>query len=91
MKIAQISATRSFFAGGAPLSPETHEFVRTVMGCPILQAYGLTETCANTTAMDIHDNSTGAVGHITTQPRDFSVLVDIIVCIHHVIWQNIPM
>ena len=50
------------FAGGAPLSPETHEFVRTVMGCPILQAYGLTETCANTTAMDIHDNSTGAVG-----------------------------
>ena len=26
------------------------------------QAYGLTETCANTTAMDIHDNSTGAVG-----------------------------
>ena len=49
-------------AGGAPLSPETHEFVRTVMGCPILQAYGLTETCANTTAMDIHDNSTGAVG-----------------------------
>ena len=50
------------FPGGAPLSPETHEFVRTVMGCPILQAYGLTETCANTTAMDIHDNSTGAVG-----------------------------
>jgi long-subunit acyl-CoA synthetase (AMP-forming) len=31
---------------GAPLSPETQEFVRNVLSCDILQGYGLTETNA---------------------------------------------
>lgn len=32
-------------AGGAPLSSETQRFMRTCMGVPFLQGYGLTESC----------------------------------------------
>ena len=32
--------------GGAPLSPETQEFLRNCLNTPILQGYGLTETAA---------------------------------------------
>ncbi len=37
---------RLMVCGGAPLSKESQEFTCTVMGCPILQGYGLTETSA---------------------------------------------
>ncbi|CAL4114695.1 unnamed protein product, partial [Meganyctiphanes norvegica] len=48
--------------GGAPLKPEVHDFVRATLGCPIMQAYGLTETSAGATTMTMHDISTGRVG-----------------------------
>ena len=35
---------RLMICGGAPLSPESHEFIRSCMGCPLLQGYSLTET-----------------------------------------------
>jgi len=54
---------RMILAGGAPLSPESHDFLRTCMGCPLMQGYGLTETCACATLMDLDDMvSTGRVG-----------------------------
>jgi len=54
---------RIILAGGAPLSPESHDFLRTAMGCPLMQGYGLTETCACATLMTLDDMvSTGRVG-----------------------------
>jgi long-chain acyl-CoA synthetase len=35
--------------GGAPFSAECHEFIRICFGCPIMQGYGLTETCGGAT------------------------------------------
>ena len=46
---------RLMFSGGAPLYPETIDFIRVCMGCPLLQGYGLTETtaCATLTEIDM--------------------------------------
>ncbi|KAG9510695.1 Long-chain-fatty-acid--CoA ligase 4, partial [Fragariocoptes setiger] len=41
--------------GGAPLSPETHEFIQAILDVNIVQGYGLTETTASATLMDIYD------------------------------------
>ncbi|KAK7067881.1 Long-chain-fatty-acid--CoA ligase 4, partial [Halocaridina rubra] len=54
---------RIMAVGGAPLSPETHDFIRASLGIPVLQGYGLTETCACATLMDEHDMSVGRVGN----------------------------
>ncbi|CAG0906244.1 unnamed protein product, partial [Cyprideis torosa] len=43
---------RGMASGGAPLSPDTHAFIRTCMACPLIQGYGLTETVACATLMD---------------------------------------
>ncbi|XP_071541839.1 long-chain-fatty-acid--CoA ligase 4 isoform X1 [Panulirus ornatus] len=48
--------------GGAPLSPDTHDFVRASLGVPVLQGYGLTESCGCATLMDEYDMSTSRVG-----------------------------
>merc|ERR1712098_140907 len=53
---------RVIFTGGAPLSPESHTFIKTCMGCPLLQGYGLTETTACATIMQFEENSVGRVG-----------------------------
>jgi len=52
----------AILSGGAPLSPETHDYIKAVMGVPLLQGYGLTETTACATVMDLYDNNTGRVG-----------------------------
>nr|XP_040572319.1 LOW QUALITY PROTEIN: long-chain-fatty-acid--CoA ligase 4-like [Lepeophtheirus salmonis] len=49
-------------SGGAPLSDEVHDFIRVCLGVDVLQGYGLTETTASATVMDINDISTGTVG-----------------------------
>eukprot|EP01089_Gocevia_fonbrunei_P013584 TRINITY_DN350_c0_g1_i1.p1 TRINITY_DN350_c0_g1~~TRINITY_DN350_c0_g1_i1.p1 ORF type:complete len:705 (-),score=190.95 TRINITY_DN350_c0_g1_i1:91-2205(-) len=36
---------RFMLAGGAPFGAESHEFLRICFGCPVMQGYGLTETC----------------------------------------------
>lgn len=41
--------------GGAPLSPETHEFIQAILNVNIIQGYGLTETTASGAVMDIND------------------------------------
>jgi len=53
---------RVMLTGGAPLSPQTHEYIRTCMGCPVLQGYGLTETCACATLMQLDEVNLGTVG-----------------------------
>ena len=36
---------RSIVSGGAPLKSETHLFLSAIFGVPVIQGYGLTETC----------------------------------------------
>merc|ERR1712224_10145 len=37
---------RIMISGGAPLAPHVEKFLRVAMCCPVIQGYGLTETCA---------------------------------------------
>ncbi|VDM44287.1 unnamed protein product, partial [Toxocara canis] len=53
---------RGVLSGGAALNPETQRFMNICMCCPVIQGYGLTETCAGATIADISDLSTGTVG-----------------------------
>lgn len=53
---------RMIATGSAPLSPETQDFIRAALGCYLIQGYGLTETCAAATCMELNDKSTGSVG-----------------------------
>ena len=42
---------RAILSGGAPLSENTHEYLRNVLGVTLLQGYGLTETNACATVI----------------------------------------
>lgn len=53
---------RAILSGGAPLSPHTHSYLRSVLGVHLLQGYGLTETTACGAIMSVEENSTGRVG-----------------------------
>jgi long-chain acyl-CoA synthetase len=53
---------RIMLSGGAPLSKETHEFLRVCFSCNVIQGYGLTETCGGGTLMHYQDHSLGRVG-----------------------------
>ncbi|XP_060768935.1 long-chain-fatty-acid--CoA ligase 4b [Neoarius graeffei] len=52
---------RLMLSGGAPLSPDTHHFIK-VCFCPILIGYGLTETCGAGTISESSDYTTGRAG-----------------------------
>jgi len=53
---------RFILAGGAPLAPDTHRFIRATLCCPVLQGYGLTESCSACTIMDMEDKTTARTG-----------------------------
>ncbi|XGW35872.1 hypothetical protein V3C99_019229 [Haemonchus contortus] len=53
---------RCVLSGGAPLSSETQRFMNICFCCPVVQGYGLTETCGAGTLADTYDLSTGTVG-----------------------------
>ncbi|VDM97072.1 unnamed protein product [Thelazia callipaeda] len=53
---------RGVLCGGAALNPETQRFMNICMCCPVVQGYGLTETCAAVCVADVNDLSTGTVG-----------------------------
>jgi len=54
---------RVMLSGGAPLSPHIHQFLITAFRTPLVQAYGLTETCAGATIAFPKDNQ-GSIGHV---------------------------
>ena len=60
----QLKRSQAIIAGGAPLSPEVHDFLRATLGINLAQGYGLTETCALCSIMDVDDWSTGTTGSI---------------------------
>ena len=63
MKAALGGKIKAVFTGGAPLSPECHNFIRVCLGSKVLQGYGLTETSACATLMELDDDNTvGLVG-----------------------------
>ncbi|GMS87194.1 hypothetical protein PENTCL1PPCAC_9369 [Pristionchus entomophagus] len=53
---------RGVLSGGAALHPETQRFMNICMCCPVVQGYGLTETCGAACVAEITDLSTGTVG-----------------------------
>jgi long-chain acyl-CoA synthetase len=53
---------RLILSGGAPLSNHVHEFIRICFCCPVIQGYGLTETCSAGTLSNPRDVSLGQVG-----------------------------
>jgi len=63
-KIKALLGGRMRFAitGGAPLSPETHDFIRVCLGLTLVQGYTMTETACSGTCMQPDDRSTGRVG-----------------------------
>ena len=63
MKAALGGKVKAVFTGGAPLSPECHNFIRVCLGAKVMQGYGLTETAACATLMEVDDDiSVGIVG-----------------------------
>jgi len=53
---------RGIISGGAPLSHSTHQFLRTVFNVPVIQGYGLTETCGLLTVQPLRHLGTEIVG-----------------------------
>ncbi|CAH1286121.1 unnamed protein product [Diabrotica balteata] len=53
---------RLIAAGGAPLTADTHELVKTCLCVDLIQGYGLTETTACATNQDNYDMRFGRVG-----------------------------
>ena len=43
---------RAVLSGGAPLNPDTQRFMNICFCCPVVQGYGLTETCGGGTIAD---------------------------------------
>ena len=48
--------------GGAPLSPDTQEFIKICLCANVIQGYGLTETTSCATVMDRNDRTLGRAG-----------------------------
>ncbi|XP_018787785.1 PREDICTED: long-chain-fatty-acid--CoA ligase 4 isoform X2 [Bactrocera latifrons] len=53
---------RLVLSGGAPLSPDTHEQIKTCLCVEVVQGYGLTETTSGATVMDNRDMTYGRTG-----------------------------
>lgn len=51
-------------SGGGPLAAEVQEFIRTCFGFPLVQGYGLTETCASLSTQALDDARPGIAGSV---------------------------
>ncbi|KAL1425908.1 hypothetical protein MTO96_018744 [Rhipicephalus appendiculatus] len=68
------SRLKVLVSGSAPLSTRTRRFARACLCCQVVEAYGMTETCAVATANDVDDTSVGRVG--APVPGTYVRLVD---------------
>ncbi|KAK9454081.1 eukaryotic long-chain fatty acid CoA synthetase (LC-FACS) [Dipodascopsis uninucleata] len=59
---AGMDRTASIISGSAPLSADTHQFLRAAFGIPVIQGYGLTETHGGCIIGQPNDLSTGNNG-----------------------------
>jgi long-chain acyl-CoA synthetase len=57
-----LDQVRYIITGAAPCPPYLMEFLRVVVGCPVIQGYGMTETSAAATIMSTQDITTGHNG-----------------------------
>ena len=53
---------RLMVSGSAPLLPDVHRFLRVVMGAPLLEGYGQTESTGGVTVTQAYDPDVGQVG-----------------------------
>jgi long-chain acyl-CoA synthetase len=53
---------RIMITASAPIAPNVLSFLRCVFCCPIIEAYGQTESCGASFATKIYDNTAGHVG-----------------------------
>lgn len=53
---------RIMITASAPIAPNILQFLKVVFCCPIVEAYGQTESCGSSFATRIFDNKTGHVG-----------------------------
>ena len=53
---------RLMITASAPINGEVLEFLKTVFCCPILEGYGMSETCGAATVTHAHDPVCGHVG-----------------------------
>eukprot|EP00536_Pseudo-nitzschia_multiseries_P002171 jgi/Psemu1/322429/estExt_fgenesh1_pg.C_290001 len=51
-------------SGGGPLNGDVQTFIRVAFGFPLVQGYGLTETCAGLTIQEADDLRTGIAGNL---------------------------
>jgi long-chain acyl-CoA synthetase len=57
-----LDQVRYIITGAAPCPPYLMEFLKVLIGCPVIQGYGMTETAAAATIMNIKDVTTGHNG-----------------------------
>ena len=55
---------RALLCGGAPLNEDTQRFANVCFCVPVIQGYGLTETCGGATVADFDDTSIGRCGSV---------------------------
>ena len=53
---------RLMVSGSAPLLPDVHRFLKVVMGAPLLEGYGQTESTGGVTVTQAYDPDVGQVG-----------------------------
>jgi len=54
----------AMLSGSAPLTTTVQQFMRVAFGCPVMQGYGLTETCAGATISWPRDSVIGHTGTV---------------------------
>jgi len=58
-------------SGSAPLNPEVHAYMKAIMCCPLIQAYGQTENTASILYGSAYDSIYGALAQICVNMLSF--------------------
>lgn len=78
---------KACLSGGGAISAEVQEWVRTALDAPLVQGYGLTESCAAATIQMPDDMSIGVAGepallHVARSQVDIQHVVASFTCLH---------